>query len=163
MLILRRGVNKPGGGGSGKRHRTPLPSWPMMPIIILENLLKFLFAAQIRSQIRSQMDYGDHNEDSPAHLAMSIVRGNILKPCFSKNNSHDHSQIPEVGIQDILGHFAAIPVGNFRLSLTKIPTTETLLVIDLCFVVETLKSIREAGWYGYELQQGRDHDFCCFC
>ena len=64
MLILRRGVNKPGGGGSGKRHRTPLPSWPMMPIIILENLLKFLFAAQIRSQ----MDYGDDNEDSPANL-----------------------------------------------------------------------------------------------
>ena len=26
-----------------------------------------------RSQIRSQMDYGDHNEDSPAHLAMNIV------------------------------------------------------------------------------------------
>ena len=89
------------------------------------------------------MDYGDHNEDSPAHLAMSIVRGNILKPCFSKSNFHDHSQIPEVGIQDI--HFAAIPVGNFRLSLTKIPTMETPLVIDLCFVVETLKSIREAG------------------
>ena len=108
------------------------------------------------------MDYGDDNEDSPANLAKSIVRGNILKPCFSKNNFHDHSQIPEVGIQDF--HFAAIPVGNFLLlSLTKIPTTETLLVIDLCFVVKTLKSIREAGWYGYELQQGRDHDFCCFC
>ena len=74
-----------------------------------------------------------------------------MKPYFSKDNFHGHFQIPEVGIQDI--HFAAIPIGNFLLSLTKIPTMETPLVIDLCFVVEALKSIREAG-YGYELQQG---------
>ena len=114
------------------------------------------FRGSVRLEVRWTMVI------SPANLAMSIVRGNILKPCFSKNNFHDHSQIPEVGIQDF--HFAAIPVGNFLLlSLTKIPTMETLLVIDLCFVVKTLKSIREAGWYGYELQQGRDHDFCCFC